>query len=246
MAVGMAVGMVAVLALPSLAAAQGVTLTNTTTVQVNFEFVRGDGSLASDSIGAGVSNYFASSPSTVSRGFAVIRITTRLGDGTLVPVQANLRLDRAYEIYLDGQGVFQVREAAAAAPAPAPKSGAGPNTKVIASALVELEQHIKWAAVTDKWRGQRSGWVSQLKAATTPAEISLALLSLEAVMSHGAFEDSWAGRRDGWIDQVRAARTEQEIAQLLLALEQQTRWAAVEEAWRALRDGWVARLKAVR
>lgn len=116
------------------------------------------------------------------------------------------------------------------------------NTAEVGGALLKLEQHIKWAAVSGAWAGKRDGWITGVKRATTPNAVGARLLELESAMGWSAVQDAWKKRRDGWVREVSGASSDAAVARLLLELETQTKWSAVEERWKAARDLWVAGL----
>lgn len=124
-------------------------------------------------------------------------------------------------------------------------SAQGP-VRVVAQALLQFEQEMKWEAVQDSWRTDRPGWVAGLQNARSAADVASALGELEVAMKWEAVSDSWRGTRPGWVQEVAAARTPAEVARLLLVLEVATTWEAMNDSWRASRPGWVATLQGVR
>lgn len=119
------------------------------------------------------------------------------------------------------------------------------NTGPLATHLMSLERHVKWAAVSKAWAAKRDAWQSALRKAKTPAEVAAKLGELETAMGWDAVQDTWKRRREGWVREVAAAKTDGDVARLLLELESSTKWSAVEDSWKGVRDGWVAGLKRI-
>jgi hypothetical protein len=115
----------------------------------------------------------------------------------------------------------------------------------VAQALLLFEGNVRWAAVSDKWRGRRDGWIGEVKSAASPADLAKTVVELETAMGWGAVQDSWRRRRESWIEDMKTADTAGDVATGLLELESETRWSAVSNDWRQLRDPWVRRLKAI-
>lgn len=131
--------------------------------------------------------------------------------------------------------------------------GAGTSTasaqgpvRVVAQALLQFEQEMKWEAVQDSWRNDRPGWIAGLQNARTAADVARALGELEVAMKWEAVDGSWRGTRPGWVQEVAAANTPAQVARLLLVLEQATTWEAMNDSWRSSRPGWVTTLQGVR
>lgn len=125
-------------------------------------------------------------------------------------------------------------------------SAQGGSVRVVAQALLQFEQEMKWEAVQDSWRGDRAGWVSGLQNARTAADVARALGVLEVAMKWEAVDGSWRETRPGWVTQVGSASSAAQVAQLLLVLEQATTWEAMNDSWRGSRPGWVSTLQGVR
>lgn len=117
--------------------------------------------------------------------------------------------------------------------------------RVVAQALLQFEQEMKWEAVQDSWRGDRPAWVAGLQNARTAADVARALGALEVAMKWEAVDGSWRGTRPGWVNQVAAATSAAEVARLMLVLEQATTWEAMNDSWHGSRPGWVTTLQGV-
>ncbi|SRR6266446_10274494 len=115
----------------------------------------------------------------------------------------------------------------------------------VAQGLLLFERNVLWEAVSVKWRGRRDGWITDVRAASTPRALAHDLVELETAMRWSSVEESWRRRRDSWIDEMKTAETAGDVANGLLELEATTLWSAVSGDWRRLRDPWVARLKAI-
>ena len=121
-----------------------------------------------------------------------------------------------------------------------------PTSAVVTSQakpLLELESHIQWSAVDDKWKDLRPGWQTATKACSNPKCVAKQLLDLEGHLKWEAVEGGWKKRREGWVGECKSATREAAVAKLLLELEENIGWQAVDEGWKARRDGWIAEIK---
>lgn len=121
----------------------------------------------------------------------------------------------------------------------------GNGVETVKKALLSFEANVKWEAVSQAWRGLRSGWVSQVRNATSATQVATRLRILEGNILWSAVHSNWRGIRTGWVSATRSASGPDEVAKLLLSLEANTLWSAVQPGWAKIRPGWVDALKNV-
>jgi hypothetical protein len=71
---------------------------------------------------------------------------------------------------------------------------------------VELETHILWSAVDQKWVKRRDGWIKALQTAKRPSQIGALLAELETNILWSAVDEGWKTRRDSWLEDIQSIR----------------------------------------
>src|SRR5215467_8086768 len=69
----------------------------------------------------------------------------------------------------------------------------------VGRALLLLESHIGWNAVSPAWRTERDAWVRAVEAAQGPGQVAQCLAALEANLGWNAVAAEWQSRRPAWV-----------------------------------------------
>lgn len=101
-------------------------------------------------------------------------------------------------------------------PGTTPPSTPAPGVTLSAfrKALLDMEGPMPWPAFKWTWRWDRGDWIEDVRAATTPGEMSGLLIQLEQNTMPDVFKETWKARRSAWTEAVRGASTFEQLETL--------------------------------